>query len=226
MHDNLPHENVGDELPELGLSAPDRAAPDLGRVRARLLARIASEGAATPVAPRQRRRGAAIWWAAAATIALVGAAVLLRNAEVARDAARAELAASEAEVRQLRDSLVANAATLAALTGPEVQVISLAATGLREPRGRMFWDQLADRWTLVAHDLPTLDQGRTYQLWVITRAGEKVSAGTFEPTRGSALVQATYALARDQLSAIAVTEEPQGGVPQPTGAIVIAGTPG
>ena len=38
-----------------------------------------------------------------------------------------------------------------------------------------------------------------------------------------AVVRATYPLARDSLQAIAVTEEPAGGVPQPTGAMVVAG---
>jgi hypothetical protein len=55
----------------------------------------------------------------------------------------------------------------------------------------------------------------------------KISAGTFTPLPdGSAQVQATYSLARDSLRAIAVTEEPAGGVPQPTGAFVLTVTAG
>jgi anti-sigma-K factor RskA len=37
------------------------------------------------------------------------------------------------------------------------------------------------------------------------------------------VVQAAYALAADSLGAVAVTEEPAGGLPQPSGAIIVAG---
>jgi anti-sigma-K factor RskA len=63
-------------------------------------------------------------------------------------------------------------------------------------------------------------------LWLITRDGQRISAGTFAPDQaGNAVVSAQYPLAPDALQTIAVTEEPAGGVPQPTGEIVIAGQP-
>jgi len=74
--------------------------------------------------------------------------------------------------------------------------------------------------------MPALKAGRDYQLWLITPAGP-VSAGTFRPTpEGHAVVQATYALPREQLKAIAVTEEPAGGLPKPSGTPLIVGTYG
>jgi anti-sigma-K factor RskA len=79
------------------------------------------------------------------------------------------------------------------------------------------------RWTFFAHSLPALRPGRDYQLWLITPAGP-VSAGVFRPTpEGQAEVQATYPLPRDQLKAIAVTEEPAGGLPAPSGQPLIVG---
>lgn len=208
----------------IGLAVPDVPVPNLGSVRIRLL-----EGARRDARPAPAPAPGG-WWRMAAAILLfiAGGAVLL--AIRARDAARVELAAvragSEAEIAKLRDSIAAREEVLAALTGPNVAVVELASQGAREPNGRMFWDQRAGRWTFIAHDLPALNPGRTYQLWVITTGGERVSAGTFQPVGGRALVQATYALPEDQLGAIAVTEEPEGGVPQPTGAIIIAGSPG
>jgi anti-sigma-K factor RskA len=69
-----------------------------------------------------------------------------------------------------------------------------------------------------------LRDNRDYQLWLITPAGP-VSAGTFKPTPdGQAVMQATYALPRDQLKAVAVTEEPAGGLPKPSGQPLILGT--
>ena len=63
--------------------------------------------------------------------------------------------------------------------------------------------------------------GRTYQLWLVTSTA-KISAGTFTPKNGDAVVRATYALTGDVLRALAVTEEQSGGAAQPTTAPVIA----
>jgi anti-sigma-K factor RskA len=91
----------------------------------------------------------------------------------------------------------------------------------------MFWDQGTDSWTFVAHDLPELRSGRTYQLWLIDASEQRISAGTFAPRPdGRAIVQAQYRLPPDALAMVAVTEEPEGGVAQPTGEIVIAGRAG
>jgi anti-sigma-K factor RskA len=88
----------------------------------------------------------------------------------------------------------------------------------------MFWDPRTDRWTFFAHNLPPVQGGREYQLWLITPGARKIPAGTFRPgAGGSAHVEATYALPADSLAAVAVTEEPAGGLPQPSGALVIAG---
>jgi anti-sigma-K factor RskA len=98
-------------------------------------------------------------------------------------------------------------------------MMTLTATGGRAPVAHMFWDRAHNTWTLVAHNMPELKPGRTYQLWLVT-ADQKISAGTFEPRDGDAMMRATYALA-DPLMALAVTEEPAGGMPQPTGAMVM-----
>jgi anti-sigma-K factor RskA len=117
----------------------------------------------------------------------------------------------------MQERLADQQAIVAALTGPGVRVIDVAAASARQPYARMFWDQPAEKWTFVAYNLPATAVGRTYQLWLVTRDGKKVSAGTFAPSsNGVAFVRASYALAKDSLQAIAVTSEPAGGSPQPT----------
>ena len=221
----------------VGLAAPDAAVPNLSAVRARLLDRVAGEQAGAESGQRRRiplmRSGsrrpglAPVLLALAAAAILVIGAGLLRNAAAGRRALEARLAAERsavaARIASLRDSLASADAMIAALTGPDVRVVNLASTGTRRPSGRMFWDPVSGKWTLVAHDLPALGAGRIYQLWIITTAGQKISAGTFAPVGGHAVVQAAYRLPSDALGAIAVTEEPAGGVPQPTGEIVISG---
>jgi anti-sigma-K factor RskA len=125
----------------------------------------------------------------------------------------------------LKDTLAQRERTLLAMAGADVKVVELVADN-RRPNARMFWAQSTNTWTMFAHNLPAPPQGRTYQLWLITRDNQRISAGTFAPDpSGNAVVSAQYPLAADALQMIAVTEEPAGGVPQPTGGIVIAGQP-
>ena len=101
--------------------------------------------------------------------------------------------------------------------------VNLADAKSQQPMGRMFWDQATDRWTFTAHHLPMPAKGRTYQLWLVV-AGQKVSVGTYLPSAGGdAEVRQTFAVKPGTLQAVAVTDEPTGGMPQPTGPMVVLG---
>lgn len=215
------------------------AAPTLGnaggsrqRIRSRLMARAAAENQtirdrSLVISSLAWRR--AEWVAAAASVLLVVSVAVLawlaRDRQTLRDALSGQ-SASVAGARRTADSLrtavAARDSVLAAITGRDVAVMTLTKSGANAPFARMFWDRSKNTWTFVAHDMPALRPGRTYQLWLVTTAGAKISAGTFDPSGGEAVVRATYALAADSLSAVAVTEEAAGGAPQPTSAPVIA----
>src|SRR5262249_39968240 len=70
----------------------------------------------------------------------------------------------------------------------------------------------------TASNLPPLPAGRVYQLWVLTSQPAPMSAGLLRPDAGGG-VPATIATpaAMPQPRAMAVTLEPDGGVPAPTG---------
>ena len=165
------------------------------------------------------------WWlAAAATLVAAVSLASLYQVTKERDAATTafQVASSDRSgSRQVLDSLRTRLADrdhiIANLTGPNVAVMTLASTGPNAPTARMFWNQSANAWTLVAHHLPTPAAGRTYQLWFVTTK-QKISAGTFTAgANGDAMMQATYTLPKDaQLSALAVTDEPEAGSAQPT----------
>ncbi len=209
---------------------PERMDPAASAaIRKRLLERARAAPASVvsiSSAPGRARLATLPWWlAAAASVAF--AVTMYRNATVTRDRDdfRAALIAESLQVAALRDSLEARERTLLAMAGADVKVVELVADN-RRPSARMFWAQATNTWTMFAHNMPAPASGRTYQLWLITRDGQRISAGTFAPdSSGNAVVSAQYALDRDALQAIAVTDEPAGGVPQPTGDIVIAGQP-
>jgi hypothetical protein len=164
------------------------------------------------------------WLAAAASLLLlIAAGVYASGLRRQVDALQARATRLEAERTRLAERVQQGEATVASLSGPAVKVIEMAAARPADPTGRMFWDTRTARWTFFAHNLPATRPGREYQLWLVT-ADRKISAGTFRPgPRGSAVVQAEYELPPESLQAVAVTEEPAGGQPQPTGAIVLAG---
>ncbi len=219
----------------------DGGRPD--RVRTRLLARARRDVSVADSGKGSRRGGgtrdvvraeqvaaragalAATGWVLAA--AMVISAILITRRDRTQYAREmlVERHASAAAMDSLRRDVAVRDAMLQRLTGPKVAVVDLAARGTQPPSARMFWDRATNGWTLVAHDLPAPPSGKTYQLWLVTPTA-KISAGTFAPRpNGDAVVQATYALAPDSLRAIAVSEEPTGGSPQPTGSIIVAGMP-
>jgi hypothetical protein len=123
----------------------------------------------------------------------------------------------------LRAALVDRDKLIAGLTGRDMAMVRLTSNATQEAWALMFWNRATNGWTFVGHNLPAPKAGRTYQLWLVT-ANAKISAGTFAPgAGGEALVRATYQLGRDALKAVAVTDEPAGGVAQPTGPFVVIG---
>lgn len=162
--------------------------------------------------------------AIAATAAFGLAVFRLQDILQQRNNAEDALRVATVEATRTSAQLAISDSLIAAMSGANVRVVDMVSTKKLAPGAKMFWDRVANRWTMVTHDLPSAGEGRTYQLWLVTARSEKISAGTFNTdARGRAVVQATYALAARDLAAIAITEEPTGGSPQPTGTILVAG---
>lgn len=182
--------------------AAPAASPPPSALRDRVLAEARR---VRPIAVRGRRV-VLPWLAAAASLVVaLGAGYAYWHARADGDALAAELAA--------RDS------ALAALLGPEVHVVSLAATG-REPSARVFWNHRRQQFIVTAFDLPAAPAGRTYQLWAVAKDKPPVSMGTFNTdARGRATLVLPVDSAITRMGFIdfcGLTEEPMGGSPQPT----------
>lgn len=190
-------------------------------IRSRLMTR-AAERAGRGKSSGNLSRAIAI----AAAVAVIALGIGYFNQNEARRELMAGAAKRDSVIAALNAMVRERDAELAAITGPGVSVVELSSTGIRPPTARMFWDKATNRWTLFAHGLPAPKPGRTYELWLVT-ADKKIPAGIFIPAEdGSAVVRATYALSPADLKAIAITEEPAGGVSEPTGAVILAGTTG
>ena len=167
------------------------------------------------------------WLAMAAGLALVATGAQLVRVTADRNSIREQLAAADT-VTPVNDSLalVLNQkdAMIAAMGGNDVKIVPLLTKSATEPLGRMVWNRASDDWIMVTYNLKQPSAGKTYQVWLVTDT-EKISAGTFRPgPDGKTVMHAHYVLARDALRAVAITEEPEGGVPAPTGPMVGAGS--
>jgi hypothetical protein len=167
--------------------------------------------------------------AMAASVAFVVVAIQLMRVTSDRNAMRDEIA-SRPVAPVIRDTVKGPAsapisekeALVRAMAGLDVKIVPLS-TSRATRMGRMFWNRESNDWTMVVYTMPPPKPGMTYQVWLVTK-DKKISAGTFQPdASGHAIMQANYPLDRNALKAVAITEEPMGGMPSPTGQIVVSG---
>lgn len=191
------------------------AAPS-GDLRRRVLARVA-ETKGVPLRPPRARGRAALWVALAASLtAVLGLGLNLRSAQ--------------GELRDLRElladtqgRLAAREATLNAIFEPGVQMYQLTATGDPEPGIQLFYDRQRERAIIHGFRLREVPEGRAYQLWFI-RDGKPVPSVTFKPEAdGHARVEQIPVPTGGDVSAAAVTIEPESGSTQPTMPIKLVG---
>ena len=92
-------------------------------------------------------------------------------------------------------------------------------------RAKVFWSQKAGRGIVVAGNLAPLPEGKQYELWVFSN-GKPVPAGVFDADpSGRAIFESSDLSAITSAENFAVTVEPRGGVPAPTGPIILLGAP-
>lgn len=160
-------------------------------------------------------------WSGARQMRL-GAEVERLRAE--RDLLERQVAALDRELDLAQSEAQRMAATLAILAAPGARSIRLAGLGPTPGAiGETFLDPRQGRAVFWAFHLPAAAPGKTYQLWWIGSAGP-VSAGTFDvDARGQGRLEVGRVEHLEEIQAWAVTIEPAGGVPQPTGAMVLKG---
>ena len=137
--------------------------------------------------------------------------------------ARAQLASSESLVARLQTTADDNAHAMTVLTAPDLARVDLEGQPVApDARARAFWSR-SRGLVFSASRLPSLRPGRTYQVWVVT-ASAPVSVGLLTPDEAGR-AQGMFVTPADIAPpvAMAVTEEPAGGVPSPTGAKYLVG---
>ena len=227
-------------------SVPVGGRPDLSRGVASLtgLGHRATPGAQRPVTGENRRVTPGhslpvqsvpgkrpvqmlIAYAAVATIALIATAAQLMRVNGERRVLESRIAAVDTLVPvadSLDAALAKKNAMLNLMTGTDVTVVPLMNSESTQPMGRVVWNRSSNDWLVIGHGLRPPREGMVYQVWLVTTYA-RISAGTFMPdSDGKTMMQAKQAVGRNALRSVAITEEPAGGMPSPTGPTIAAGS--
>ena len=113
---------------------------------------------------------------------------------------------------------------VAILQDPATRTVALAGLpAAPSARGRMLWHAKAGG-LLVAQGLPPAPPGKAYELWAISGKEAPVPAGVFTvDARGVGSIRVAPVAGGAEPDTFAVTLEPAGGVPAPTGSMYLVG---
>ena len=203
-------------ISQLAYLAPEASPP--ATLRRRVLdaahARKAPAGRAAPFLP---------WWAWAGVAALL-VATAVSTWEARREAAELrklhdEFAKMEKQRAELAAQIDRAQRTEAILADPTSRQVQLATKAANLPAVRAYWNPQFGI-VLTAAKVPAPQGNRTLQLWLVPKGpgAKPVSAGVFRPdAQGNLTLLVTNPPAGiTDTAALAISDEPEGGSPQPT----------
>ena len=195
-------------------------------LKARILEALPGSPPARVVAMPRRPSGAG--WLRAAAAALLFVFAVWDDARLRREREdlRSRAAQLSAELSTARQEMARRDLRVRVLESDDVKVLFL---GGKDPqpaaRAKVFWSEKAKTGMLLASNLAALPPDKQYELWVFAE-GKPVAAGVFDADpSGRALFESRSLSGLQPAQNFAVTVEPRGGVPQPTGPIVLVGSP-
>jgi anti-sigma-K factor RskA len=214
---------IGESVPPIAPSAA---------LRHRVLASVAQEAQETASSHRVVRRdrpAPSVAWMAAAAVLLLAVGALAFRAEQSRRLLENQLSTSEARNADLEERLRRFSGqtdlALSILTAGDMREIPLTGSGGSASVAARAYMSPARGLLLVADRLPEPPPGRVYQVWVI-EGGRTTSAGLLggeSAGRGMLIVTPP----RPDIGAsvtVAVTDEPAGGLPAPSGTVRFGGS--
>jgi anti-sigma-K factor RskA len=158
--------------------------------------------------------------AAAFTGGLVASRYEARLGLIARETAQAREQLRR-EQALLREEIAGARAVAELLRDPATRVIALGALpAAPNASGRIVWNETAGG-RLYVSGLPPAPAGKTYEMWTIAGAAPR-PAGTFDVDPGGRAAHPVAPVDDGPVKVFAVTLEPAGGVPAPTGPMVLA----
>jgi len=213
----------------LAFSAP-RVEPSPA-VKERLMRQIHSAPAGVSTqrerAPREPERAEGFfgrWWAAAALVP-VAAVLILVSIRLWQENAHLidELGVERVELQKQQAQLDEARHIVALMEAKDTKTVALAAQpGMAKGAVRVMYNAkmgmaMCDGWVDPA------PANKSYQLWLVPMEGKPISAGLVEYSNGPMKPWMVKLPPGVEAKAFAITLEPEGGMPQPTGPMVLVG---
>ncbi len=130
------------------------------------------------------------------------------------------------QITELQNEIQQKEELLTILESREVDLVMMSGMEVNpNGYGKIIWDPESNRALLQVSNLPAVPSDKDYQLWII-RNNKPVSAGVFavnDPGKDSFFKIEEITSDKQQADAFAVTMEPKGGMPQPTGDMYLMG---
>jgi hypothetical protein len=152
-----------------------------------------------------------------AAVLLIGVVLIgwhALNLEGQLERVQEQVSALEQEQRLLLEETETYRRVLEIVSAPGTISVSLGSA--TSPELHAYWHE-QQGMVLTGQNMPALGADRAYQLWVIPKTANPVDTGVFElDANGSVFVIRPLGLAPGDASALAITDEPETGSPQPT----------
>lgn len=184
--------------------------------------------AARSVAPFEKPKPARastafpVWaWAAAAALALItGYAMHRMNNQYDQLAElRKEMKLALAQNQALQNQIDMERMVSSVVMSPDSKPLKLMPKNTGMPMVHAYLHPHMGV-AIMADQMPSLPAARTLQLWFVPKSGKPMSVAIFHPdAMGQIALVAPVNMPETEIAALAITEEPAGGSPQPTSAI-------
>jgi anti-sigma-K factor RskA len=189
-------------------------------LKRKMLSAVTDSAAATEKqqAPPSRAVFPAWAWAVAAALALVtGYAVRQMQTLTAQLAnLQRQMKVAELQNRALQDQLDLGRLVAAVMMSPASKQLKLMPANSKMPMVHAYLHPQMGV-AITAEQMPALPVSRTLQLWSVPKNGQPLSLAIFHPdAQGQVALVAPVTIPEEQIAALAVSEEPAGGSPQPT----------
>jgi anti-sigma-K factor RskA len=209
---------------QLAHAAPDAqpSAALRGKIMDAVRPEAASSRSVTSLEKAKLSRSSAVFpvwaWAAAAALALItGYAMHQMNDQYGQLAElRKEMKLALAQNQALQSQIDMERMVSSVVMSPDSRPLKLMPKNTGMPMVHAYLHPHMGV-AIMADQMPSMPAARTLQLWFVPKSGKPMSVAIFHPNAmGQIALVAPVNMPQTEIAALAITDEPAGGSPQPT----------